>query len=217
MWEAVSAMGMGLLAGLGVAMPLGAIGILLIHEGVSAGIRRGLPAAVGVASVDGLYALASVVAGTIVAPEVRRLGALPEVLGGVVLIVIAVTGHPTSIPDSDDGLAESADPNRPPIPGVLRLDRDQPGDLRLLLCSGGLHRPAASRGADRICRRGHRGLAELAVRTGDRGCATRIQSGFSTPARADDHGGSRCRSPGRCVGHGGYVSRMTAGPSARRN
>ncbi|WHU49175.1 LysE family transporter [Gordonia sp. L191] len=92
MREVASAMGMGLLAGLGVAMPLGAIGILLIHEGVSAGIRHGLPAAVGVASVDGLYALASVVVGNIVAPEVRRLGALPEVLGGVVLIVIAVVG-----------------------------------------------------------------------------------------------------------------------------
>ena len=45
----------GMLAGLGVALPLGAISVLLLGEGVTRGFRAGAPAALAVGTVDTLY------------------------------------------------------------------------------------------------------------------------------------------------------------------
>lgn len=82
----------GILAGLGVALPLGAIGVLLVCEGVRHGWRGGQPAAAGVASVDALYATASVLLGAVVVrlvgPHAREVG----VVGAAVLLGIAAWG-----------------------------------------------------------------------------------------------------------------------------
>src|SRR5579864_6410526 len=53
----------GLLAGLGIAMPVGAIGTYLIGLGARAPKPVAVAAACGVASTDGGYALIAVVAG----------------------------------------------------------------------------------------------------------------------------------------------------------
>ncbi|MGV8908240.1 MAG: hypothetical protein ACOH1Y_04600 [Propionicimonas sp.] len=42
----------GLLAGLGIAVPLGAIAVLLVNEGVSRGFRGGWPGALAVGVID---------------------------------------------------------------------------------------------------------------------------------------------------------------------
>ena len=42
----------GMVAGLALAAPLGAIGVLLLQEGVIRGLRRGLPGAAAVATLD---------------------------------------------------------------------------------------------------------------------------------------------------------------------
>lgn len=82
----------GILAGLGVALPLGAIGVLLVTEGVRRGWRGGQPAAAGVASVDAIYAIASVLLGAavvrLVGPHAREVG----LVGAVVLLRIAGWG-----------------------------------------------------------------------------------------------------------------------------
>jgi arginine exporter protein ArgO len=60
----------GLVAGYGVAIPLGAIAPLLISLTARAGLRVGAAAALGVASADGLYAAAAVVGGAALAEAI---------------------------------------------------------------------------------------------------------------------------------------------------
>jgi arginine exporter protein ArgO len=88
------ALAAGLLAGLGVALPLGAVGVLLLQEGMLRGRRSALLAAAGVATVDLGYAAAAVLAGGLVTRaltgherEVRLTSAL--VLGGLAVAGLA--------------------------------------------------------------------------------------------------------------------------------
>ncbi|MBX0299348.1 LysE family transporter [Cryobacterium sp. 1639] len=76
----------GVLAGWAVALPLGAIGLLLVRAALTGGFRAGAVAALAVALVDGLYCLAAVALGAVVAPLVTSWGALPGVAAGLVLI-----------------------------------------------------------------------------------------------------------------------------------
>lgn len=89
--EFVAAFGAGLIAGLALAVPLGAIGVLLIHEGASRGFRGGAPAAAAVASVDMLYGVAAVSAGAVLAPVVAAGGPWPRIVGGAALVALAAS------------------------------------------------------------------------------------------------------------------------------
>ncbi|RIJ78311.1 hypothetical protein D1871_03200 [Nakamurella silvestris] len=82
----------GVLAGLGVAVPLGAIGLLLVRQGLESGFRVGAAGAGAVALVDTLYCVLALVAGAVAAPWVRALGSLPALIGGGLLIAIGGTG-----------------------------------------------------------------------------------------------------------------------------
>lgn len=82
----------GALAGLGVAMPLGAIGVLLIREGVVAGFRVAAAGAVAVGLVDTAYCVLAVTIGSIAAPWIDFLGPAPQVVAGLVLIGLGVSG-----------------------------------------------------------------------------------------------------------------------------
>ncbi|RAJ44861.1 LysE type translocator [Kitasatospora sp. SolWspMP-SS2h] len=111
----------GALAGLGVALPLGAIGVLLLQEG-----RRGWAPAAGaataVATVDGAYAAAAVLAG----PQVATLLAGHEtaVRAASALLLAAIAAHgllglrrPTApAPTAPAGPAASAGPAAPTVP-----------------------------------------------------------------------------------------------------
>lgn len=80
----------GLLAGLGVAMPLGPIGVLILRESITGGFRSGAAAAVGVALVDLTYCAAAVVVGAALAPVLRGWGDWPAVVSGAVLIALGL-------------------------------------------------------------------------------------------------------------------------------
>jgi threonine/homoserine/homoserine lactone efflux protein len=80
----------GLIAGLGVAMPLGAIGVLILRESMLGGLRRGASAAAGVAFVDLAYCALAIGLGAVAAPLIRSWGVVPGVISGVVLIVLGV-------------------------------------------------------------------------------------------------------------------------------
>lgn len=82
----------GALAGLGVAMPLGAIGVLLIREGVVAGFRVAAAGAVAVGLVDTAYCVLAVTIGSIAAPWIDFLGPAPQVVAGLVLIGLGASG-----------------------------------------------------------------------------------------------------------------------------
>jgi arginine exporter protein ArgO len=82
----------GVVAGAAVALPLGAIGVLLVREGIDSGWRTASGGALGVALVDGTYAAVAVLAGTTVASALDGREGLIRVGGAIVLAVIAVRG-----------------------------------------------------------------------------------------------------------------------------
>jgi arginine exporter protein ArgO len=82
----------GLVAGWGVAVPLGAIGVLLVDLGMRGGFRHAAPAAAAVATADLLYAAVAAAAGTaaatLLAPHEREL----KLVAAGVLAAVAVVG-----------------------------------------------------------------------------------------------------------------------------
>lgn len=81
----------GAAAGLGVAMPVGAMGVLLIQEGMRD--RRGaVAAAAAVAVVDFAYAAAATALGPLVASALSGVEAWVRLVSATVLAVIAVRG-----------------------------------------------------------------------------------------------------------------------------
>jgi threonine/homoserine/homoserine lactone efflux protein len=82
----------GLVAGYGIAIPVGAIAILIIHTAIGAGFRRGLAAGAGAATADLVYAALAVVLGAAAADLVVPLQTPMRLIAGVVLIGLAVVG-----------------------------------------------------------------------------------------------------------------------------
>jgi arginine exporter protein ArgO len=89
---ALTALGAGALAGLGVALPLGAIGVLIVQEGITGGWRPAAAAGTGVALVDGAYAAVAVAAGTAVTRELDGRERAVQLVGAAVLVAVAVRG-----------------------------------------------------------------------------------------------------------------------------
>ncbi|WP_405808428.1 hypothetical protein OG729_27115 [Streptomyces sp. NBC_00210] len=88
MWTTAMA---GAAAGLGVAMPVGAVGVLLIQEGMRD--RRGaVAAAAAVAVVDCAYAAVATALGPLVASALSGVEAWVRLVSATVLAVIAVRG-----------------------------------------------------------------------------------------------------------------------------
>jgi threonine/homoserine/homoserine lactone efflux protein len=88
----VDALGAGALAGLGVALPLGAIGVLVVQEGLNGGWRPAWAAGTGVALVDGAYAAVAVAAGSAVTALLSGRERAVQLVGAAVLLVVAVRG-----------------------------------------------------------------------------------------------------------------------------
>ncbi|MEV0182271.1 LysE family transporter [Streptomyces sp. NPDC050625] len=108
----------GLLAGYGIAVPVGAVATYLVSLTARTSLRTGACAALGVASADGLYALAATVGGTALA------GALRPVLGplrwasALVLAALAVRGAVSALRHFREQRLASR-PDRP-VPGPGR-------------------------------------------------------------------------------------------------
>ncbi|POH70485.1 hypothetical protein C3B59_04300 [Cryobacterium zongtaii] len=82
----------GLLAGWGVAVPLGAIGVLLVREALAGGFGSGAVAALAVALVDGLFCVAALAIGAVAAPVLASWGAAPAVGAGLILLLLGALG-----------------------------------------------------------------------------------------------------------------------------
>lgn len=93
----LSLFGSGAVAGLALALPLGGIGVLLLREGSLHGTRKALPAAAAVATVDTLYCILAVAAGGAAAGVLSRLAPWPSLIGGSLLIALAVHGVITTL------------------------------------------------------------------------------------------------------------------------
>jgi arginine exporter protein ArgO len=82
----------GILAGYGIAIPVGAIAILIIDVGVRCGFRCAFFAGAGAATADLVYAALAVVGGAALSNVVESIETPLQILSGVVLIVIAIVG-----------------------------------------------------------------------------------------------------------------------------
>jgi threonine/homoserine/homoserine lactone efflux protein len=82
----------GVIAGYGVAIPVGAIAVLVVDAGLRRGLRVGLAAGAGTATADGVYALVAAVAGAAVASLIDPVEAELRWLSVAVLVAIALRG-----------------------------------------------------------------------------------------------------------------------------
>lgn len=82
----------GLLAGYGIAVPVGAVGTYLVALTARTSLRIGACAALGVAFADGLYALVAVLGGSALAHALEPVAHPLRWIAGSVLVVLAVRG-----------------------------------------------------------------------------------------------------------------------------
>jgi len=80
----------GLLAGYGIAVPVGAVAAYLVTLTARTSWRVGIAAAVGVATADGLYALLAVVGGAALTGLIRAVAQPLRWTAAVVLLALAV-------------------------------------------------------------------------------------------------------------------------------
>ncbi len=88
----IDAIASGLLAGLAVAMPLGAVGVLILSTAMRHGARAALPAGLAVASVDGLYALGGALGGQGLADVLAAREGLLRAAAAAVLAAVGAVG-----------------------------------------------------------------------------------------------------------------------------
>jgi threonine/homoserine/homoserine lactone efflux protein len=106
----------GLLAGYGIAVPVGAVTTYLVSLTARTSLRTGLCAALGIATADGLYALLAALGGTALA------GALQPVLvplrwaSALVLAALAVRGGIGALRQYRAGLLSVRADTTPPSP-----------------------------------------------------------------------------------------------------
>lgn len=107
----------GALAGYGVAIPVGAIAVLIVEAAVRRGFRIGASAGAGTATADGVYALIAVVAGAALASFIEPYTVPLRLVSAAVLVAIAVRGLAglrkggDTAARSDEGLPAPAGPN----------------------------------------------------------------------------------------------------------
>ncbi|MGW7540113.1 LysE family transporter [Streptomyces sp. NPDC054770] len=82
----------GLLAGYGIAVPVGAVGTYLVSLTARTSLRTGACAALGVASADGLYALLATVGGAALAAALLPVLGPLRLVSALVLVALAVRG-----------------------------------------------------------------------------------------------------------------------------
>jgi arginine exporter protein ArgO len=79
----------GVVAGYGIAVPVGAIGVLIAGLSARTSLRIGAAAGMGAATADGIYALVAVAGGAAVAGIIAPVETPLRWLGAVVLLALA--------------------------------------------------------------------------------------------------------------------------------
>jgi arginine exporter protein ArgO len=92
-----AALAAGLLAGYGIAIPVGAVGAYLVALTARTSFRTGAFAALGVATADVVYALIAVCGGAALAPALRPVTQPLRGGSAVVLIALAAYGTVTAV------------------------------------------------------------------------------------------------------------------------
>jgi len=82
----------GFLAGYGIAIPVGAISILIVETGIRCGLRCAMAAGAGAATADLIYAAVAAAGGAAIATAVDTVAAPFRYASAVVLAAIALAG-----------------------------------------------------------------------------------------------------------------------------
>lgn len=103
----------GLITGYGLAVPVGAVAVLMVNMTAHTSFRMGAAAAVGAVTADGLYAVAAVVGGTALASVIRPIAAPLTWVAALVLLAMAVR-------IARGAVSAPAAPSRPLTPDTAR-------------------------------------------------------------------------------------------------
>lgn len=107
---AATAFASGAVAGLAIAVPVGAVSTIVVLLGARRGWRVGAAAGLGAASVDGLYATVALVAGAALAPVLEEhRGALRWTSAAVLVVVAVVLARPAWRPTTGSPLPVSGE------------------------------------------------------------------------------------------------------------
>ncbi|MET9323506.1 LysE family transporter [Streptomyces sp. NPDC003038] len=112
----ITALVAGLLAGYGIAVPVGAVGTYLVALTARTSLRIGACAALGVATADGLYALIAALGGSTLAPAIEPVMVPLRWVSALVLIALAVRGGVTALRQYRARPAEERTGEVPPSP-----------------------------------------------------------------------------------------------------
>ncbi len=82
----------GVLAGYGIAIPVGAIAVLIIQQGIRRELRSSIVAGAGAATADLVYATVAVVGGAALGELVRSSATQFRLISAIILIIIALVG-----------------------------------------------------------------------------------------------------------------------------
>ena len=130
----------GLLAGYGIAMPVGAVATYLVTLTARTSARVGAAGALGVASADGLYALIAVIGGAALTGVIARIAGPLRWASAVVLIVLAVRIAWTAIRDHRSGELAAVGgfdhDGRSRLRLAARHHPAEPGDGAVFQCAG---------------------------------------------------------------------------------
>jgi arginine exporter protein ArgO len=80
------------IAGYGIAIPVGAVAVLIIDLGLRRGFRSAFMAGAGAATADGFYAAVAAFIGVVIAAALEPASGFFETVGGITLVVIAAVG-----------------------------------------------------------------------------------------------------------------------------
>ncbi|WP_369394135.1 LysE family transporter [Streptomyces sp. CG1] len=93
----IGALAAGLLAGYGIAVPVGAVATYLVALTARTSLKIGACAALGVATADGLYALIAAFGGAALVPTIKPIMLPLRYASALVLVVLAVRSVATAI------------------------------------------------------------------------------------------------------------------------
>ncbi|MEU9170526.1 LysE family transporter [Streptomyces sp. NPDC048420] len=111
----------GLLAGYGIAVPVGAVATYLVSLTARTSLRTGGCAALGVATADGLYALVATVGGSAVAALLRPVLGPLRWAAALVLVVLVARGAVTAVRQYRDHRLATRSTPPPPSPARAYL------------------------------------------------------------------------------------------------
>ncbi|OLZ74669.1 lysine transporter LysE [Streptomyces sp. IMTB 2501] len=93
----IGALAAGLLAGYGIAVPVGAVATYLVALTARTSLKIGACAALGVATADGLYALIAAFGGAALVPTIKPIMLPLRYVSALVLLVLAVRSGVSAI------------------------------------------------------------------------------------------------------------------------